>query len=102
MEELPKKSIMDRFQEHLHSNFETFCNRHGIEQTQGQFITFIIDQNLIERSLIQRYTVLKEYEKICAEHQYTKTLIVEVLSNRFHISTRTVWSILKYVKTDNK
>ena len=101
MEE-PRKYILDRFQEHLHTGFEVFCTRHGIEKTHDQFITFLIDQDLITASHLQRFTVLKEFEKIRSENDGTKTLVVDTLANRFRISERTVWSILKYAKLGKK
>ena len=101
MEE-PRKYILDRFQEHLYSSFESFCTRHGIEQTHSQFVTFLIDQDLISQSHLQRYTVLREFEKISTEQSYPKTLVVDTLANRFRISERTVWSILRYAKRGKK
>lgn len=98
----PRKYILDRFQEHLHSSFELFCDRHGIEKTPNQFITFLIDQDLISIAHLQRFTVRKEFEKICAEQDNPKTLVVDTLANRFRISERTVWSILQYTKSDKK
>ena len=97
MEE-PRKYIMDRFQEHLHKGFDTFCTRHGIEKTDDLFITFLIDQDLISAAHLQRFTVLKEFEKIREEQDGPKTLAVDMLANRFRISERTVWSILRYAK----
>lgn len=95
----PKKYILDKFQEHLRQSFELFCRRHGIEKTDDQFITFLIDQNLISVSHLQRFTVCKEFEKLSGERMYAKTIIVDTLANRFSISERTVWSILKHLKT---
>lgn len=94
MEE-PKKYILDRFQEHLRLDFETFCNRHRIDKTNNQFITFLIDQNLISFSHLQRYTVRQEFEYIAADRECRKTQIVDTIANRFRISERTIWSILK-------
>ena len=98
----PRKYILDRFQEHLHSSFENFCTRHGIEPNQNHLITFLIDQDLISPSHLQRYTVLREFEKISTEQNYPKTLVVDTLANRFRISERTVWSILKCIKPEKK
>lgn len=101
MEE-PRKYILDKFQEHLHSGFEAFCSRHGIEKTDGQFITFLIDHDLISQTQLQRYTVLREFEKINMEQHGPKTLVVDTLANRFRISERTVWTILKQAKISKK
>ena len=94
MEE-PRKYILDRFQDHLQISFAAFCHRHGIEKTDQQFITFLIDQDLISSAHLQRYTVLREFEKICTEQHFPKTQAVDTLANRFHISERTIWNILK-------
>lgn len=101
MEE-PRKYILDRFEEHLHRGFEVYCTRHGIENNHRQFVTYLIDQDLISRSHLQRYTVQKEFEKICVEQHGPKTLLVDTIANRFMISERTVWSILKYTKVGKK
>ena len=101
MEE-PRKYILDKFQEHLHSGYETFCARHGIEKTDNQFITFLIDHDLISLTQLQRFTVLREFEKICMEQNCPKTLVVGTLANRFSISERTVWTILKQAKPQKR
>ena len=92
-----RKHILDRFQEHLNQNFLNYCQRHGIDQTDDQLITFLIDQNLISHTHIQRYTILKEFERLYPEQDYHKTQTVQVLADRFSISKRTVWSILKHI-----
>lgn len=97
-----RKSILDRFQDHLHMCFESFCDRHNLEKTQNQFITYMIDQELISLPHLQRFTVLKEFEQIKTEQQYPKTLLVVKLAHRFQISERTVWGILRYSKSDKK
>lgn len=91
----PRKYILDRFQQHLCRSFDTFCNQHNIEKTDSQLVTFLIDQDLISPSHLQRYTVLREFEHISAEQQCPKTQAVDALANRFRISERTVWTILK-------
>ena len=92
----PRKYILDKFQEHLQTSFENFCNQHGIENSPGQFVTFLIDQDLIASSNLQRFTVIREFEKISAEYKYPKTQVVGTLASRFCISERTVWSALKH------
>lgn len=98
----PRKYILDKFQEYLQTSFESFCDRHAIEKTPGQFVAFMIDQDLIAPSNLQRYTVIREFEKISAEYKYPKTQLVGTLASRFSISERTVWSALKHNKPDKK
>jgi hypothetical protein len=76
--------------------------RHDLKKSEDHFITFLIDQNLILTSQLQRFTVWKEFEKMCAEEDYTKSVIVNTLANRFSLSERTVWTILKHTKSNNK
>ena len=98
----PRKYILDKFQQHLLQSFEAFCTRHGIPKTDDHFITFLIDQNLISAQQLQRFTIFKEYEELCHEKGYTKSLIVDMLANRFGISERSVWAMLKQRKSANK
>lgn len=95
MEE-PRKYILDRFQEHLHTSFEAFCSRHALEPSEAQFVSFMIDQGLIPRTNLQRFTVLREFERINAIQEFPKSQLVAVLADRFFISERTVWGILKH------
>jgi len=97
-----RKYILDKFQEHLHRSFEVFCNRHDIKNTEDHFVAYLIDQNLIATPQLQRFTVCKEFEKMSVEKGYTKSIIVDTLANRFGISERTVWAILKRTKVNNK
>ena len=95
----PKKYILDKFHEHVQVNFESYCNRHGVEQDHSHLVTYMIDQNLIALPYVQKFVILQEYAKLSKEVPlYTKTLLVETLAHKFNISVRTVWSILKNAK----
>ncbi len=97
-----RKYILDKFQQHLCSSFEVFCKRHGIKKTDDHFITFLIDQNLISTPQLHRFTICKEFEEMSLEKGYTKSIIVDTLANRFSLSERTVWAILKHTKSGSK
>ena len=91
-----KKLLLDRFQEHLRQQFEEYCRRHPLDQADDdRLLTFLIDRELISPTHIQRYTVLQEFEKVYPEQESHKTRVVHTLADRFCISERTVWSILK-------
>jgi len=98
----PRKYILDRFQEHLRIGYEAYCARHGLQNTSEQFITFLIDQDLISPAHLQRYTVIQEFEKLKSEHQCLKTQAVDTLANRFQLSERTIWSMLRNTVSRNK
>jgi hypothetical protein len=93
-----RKQLLDRFEVHLRNNFESYCERHGLDKTENQMIAFLIDQDLIPPTLIQRYAVINEYRKLNEELEGHKTMTVSALAHRFNISERTVWSILKHVQ----
>lgn len=91
-----KKLLLDRFQEHLGQKFRDYCTRHPLDETDDKrLLTFLIDQELIPPVHIQRYAVLREFEQVYQEAQGHKTQAVQALADRFCISERTVWSILK-------
>ncbi len=90
-----RKHLLDRFQEHVHKRFEAYCDRHGFENSKDGLITYLIDLELIPATSLQRYTILREFEQLHIEQSFQKTQVVGVLANRFHLSERTVWSILK-------
>ena len=92
-----RKQMLDKFQHHIQTNFSTYCKRHGIQESGAELITYLFDNELLSLPHLQKYTVIKEYEEITTE-SVKKTQAVSRLSDRFSISTRTVWGILKCVK----
>jgi hypothetical protein len=96
-----KKLILDRFQEHVQQNYDSYCERNNLDKiNSGRLITFLIDQDLIPQSLIQRYAIIKEFEWMHAKYEFQKTQTVVALADRFSISERTVWSVLKQSKKE--
>ena len=93
--EVQRKYILDRFQEHLSTHFSSWCQLHNMEQSEPQLITFLIDQGLIPAIPLQRYTMIKEYELLFRQTGENKSTLVQLLANRFSISERTVWTVLK-------
>ncbi len=90
-----RKYLLDRFQEHVHQRFEAYCKKHDFKRTENGLITYLIDQELIPATDLQRYTILREFEQLHLQQSFQKTQVVGMLANRFHLSERTVWSILK-------
>jgi hypothetical protein len=97
-----RKQILDKFQEHVEQSFKIYCERHGKSYTGNQIIPFLIDFDLIPVANIKKYVVLKEFEIISSSKDLRKTEIVGMLANRFNISERTVWNILKQVRLKRK
>ena len=93
--ELNRKQILDLFEEQLFVSYEDYCKKHNMRPDHRGLITYIIDQELINPSVIQKYTVLKEFNARCPADRGQKTQTVEALADRFNLSSRTIWSILK-------
>lgn len=93
-----RKYLMERFSLFLTENYQLYQKQHipdeNIIDSLDTFITYLIDHRIIETSTIKRYTILKEYSKIIDNSKH-KTEAVNTLSERFNISERTVWNIIK-------
>lgn len=97
-----RKFIFDKFQDYVQEGYHDYCNRHGLSKTEDQFITFLIDQNLISRAQLQRYTIQREFEQLCDQYKLPKTRAVDTLSDRFMLSDRTIWNLLREKKDKKK
>lgn len=90
-----RKYILDRFQQHLLKKYQSYCTRHNISDPVEGLITFLIDQELIPEKNIKDYTVRQEFDDIYPNEEYHKTRTVNALADRFNLSERSIWSILK-------
>ena len=95
MEEQGKK-LLDKFSQHLKTNFEDYCQRHHIEVNIENFITYLIDRELISAPTIRRYTILQEFEQLYPKHNFHKSNTIDTLADLFNLSSRHVWSLIKY------
>ncbi len=91
-----RKQLLDQFQKHLETNYADYCDRQSNEQDISGLVTYLIDQELIPASTLKRYTILKEFQKVYSTQKHNKTQTVSLLAERFNLSERTVWSMLKY------
>ena len=94
-----KEYILSKFDQHLQESFEAHCEEHGLKSDPTQFISYLVDQDIIPQTHIERYALKKELEKISTVEKCTKTMIVSILASRFAVSERTVWSVLKNSKS---
>ena len=90
------KYLLDTFQKHLHRNFETYCKRHGWVADNKNFITYLIDRQLLAASAIRRYTIIEEFDGLFSKQNFHKSKTVATLADRFQLSDRHIWSLLKY------
>jgi len=90
-----KKSLLDKFQEHLEESYSSHCKKHGRPVNSEGLLTYLIDQGLIPLPQIRRFTILKEFNQQFPT-QKGKTQTIRKLSDFFNISERHIWGILKY------
>jgi len=95
MEQQRRKQILDNFQEYLCNSYETYCQKHDEDIDIEGFVNFLIDRELIPNTNINRFTIQKEFERLFPTQGYHKTNTVELISDKYNISQRTVWNILK-------
>lgn len=94
-----RKKLLDKYQEYLWTDYEAYCDRQQTEPDFQGFITYIIDKGHISDLHIKRFTVLREFDPLRkAQQTRHKTHAVEVLADRFNLSERTIWNILKHKK----
>ena len=97
-----RKHVLDKFQEYLSENYQMWRTKHHVEKSDAHLVTFMIDQDLIPSTQIQRFTITEAFAKLREEPYFQKTQAVHTLAHRFNVSERTVWNILKHRKTINE
>jgi hypothetical protein len=102
MKENGGKQIFDIFQERLSRQYGQYCDYHKLESNIGGFITYLIDHELIDTLTVKRFAILYEFDDLYKLNSYKKTQTVNDLADRFNLSARTVWSILKYKERKEK
>ncbi len=98
MKEQQRKQIVDVFCQSLNEEFEVYCTRHGVEASFESFITYAIDFNFIPNSTIQHYAILKTFEEMKHRPDMKKTEQVNQLADRFNLTSRSIWNILRKTK----
>lgn len=93
------KTLLDQFETSLNKNFENYCETQEQENDNIQLIRYLIDHNLINITTIRRYAILKTYNKLLQQSNRKKVEMVRILSERFNISERSVYTILKEYQT---
>ena len=97
-----RKQIFDKFEEHVFENYVKYCTQHQLPCSLNGLIAYLIDFEIIPQKAIQRYTILNEFEVLYPKEQFQKTKTVVSLADRFNISERSVWSILKRFNVASK
>lgn len=90
-----RKRILDAFENRLFQSYEQYCQRQGENPSADGIVTFLIDHNLIPAVAIKRFTILQEFKELYPLKEKHKSKTIYALSDKFNISERTIWNILK-------
>jgi len=91
-----RKTIIDKFQEHLLIAYGAYCAQHQLPESLPGLITFLIDKDVISPPQIKRLAVYGEYVRRTTTGEKSKTSTIKDIANLLNISERYTWSLLKY------
>ncbi|MFN7116404.1 MAG: hypothetical protein ACK4TA_06355 [Saprospiraceae bacterium] len=95
MEQYSRKYVFDIFSEKLRGKFAIFCREHRQQDTLENFITYLIDQDIIPPSTIKHYAINETFNELYASSAQPKTEVVNTLADRFNLSPRSIWNALR-------
>lgn len=90
-----RKYVLDIFSEKLRLKFETFCEDHRQNKSLENFITYLIDQDLITPGAIKHYAINETFNELYPDNEMQKTAVVNTLANRFNLTPRSIWNALR-------
>lgn len=93
--EFHRKQLIDKFEGILFENYRDYCQRYSITPSFEGLITFLVDFEIISPKAITKYTIRQEFEQLYPQKEYHKTNTVLQLADRYNLSERSIWSILK-------
>ena len=68
---------------------------YGIESNLEHFITYLYDQSLISNSAVKQYAILATFEDLFEQNKGHKTKTVNLLADRFNLTPRSIWNVLR-------
>ena len=96
MKETINSRLLKSFEQVLFSSFEDYCHKHQIEKNYQNFSTYLIDKQLLNSATIKRYTITHEFTARYPLNGFNKTKTIDLLADLFDLSSRHIWSLVKY------
>lgn len=90
-----RKRLTDDFCQTLLENFQQYCQEQQQREDAADLITYLLDRELIPPVKVRKYTIIRRYEQLKNKTDWKKTEVVAYLADRFNISTRSIWNILR-------
>lgn len=90
-----RKNILDVFQHSLYKNYCDYCSKHGIMESYGGLIAYLIDRDLFAGKSIRDHAIQVLYKELTQQARHNKTQCVQLIADRFNLSERAVWGALR-------
>ena len=91
-----RKNLIDSFSRQIKEDYYNFCDRQELKKGDDTLLDFLLSKNLVGEVAVRRYIINKDFNKLIEiKRDKTKTEIVRLLSERYQLSERSVWNIIK-------
>lgn len=87
--------LVEEFSSKLEHNYSDYCEIASVEKNLKTFLRYLIDNNLLNQSDIRKYTIVEEFQELLSTQQINKTNAIQILSKKFNISDRSIWSMVR-------
>ena len=96
------RAIESRFSELLMSEFEAYCSTYKYDRHNKKvLLDYLLDHNILNTKAVRDFTIKLEFKQM-AQDQKNKTNTVTLLSNKYGISTRSIWLTLRQLNEDKR
>lgn len=90
-----RKFLYDEFCTKTLENYTTYCKENKMSESSSGIITFLIDHELIKPVTVRHYTICQDFTYQYSSSDKSKSEIVRLLSQRYNLSERSVWAVIK-------
>jgi len=90
-----RKQIMDIFSKRLAETYTEHCGRHHLIENNNTFLDYLIDNEFLNERKIRHFVILSEFNSLYEKNGFHKTNTVRQVADRFNLTDRTIWSVIK-------
>lgn len=95
MERHNRKQVLDIFSQKLSRKFEVYCKDHNQNTSLENFITYLIDQEIITHNVVKQYAIVEVFNELYPSAEKLKTEVVNTVADRFNLTPRSIWNTLR-------
>ena len=86
--------LVKQFEFRLKESWDEYKIKHDIEEKEDSFITWLIDEEIINPKMVRHFTIRKDF-KSYYNQAGSKTEIVKMLASKYGLSARSIWTIIR-------